>query len=77
MPPEKKRILHQADVEDVIQHLIDDDDLADRLEFAKRGTAVISSPTAPSATYVQAEITSLKTAIDEIRAALTAAGVTA
>ena len=39
--------------------------------------AAITSPTAPSASYVQAEATAAKTAIDAIRAALTAAGITA
>lgn len=39
-------------------------------------TAAIASPTAPGAAYVQAEATSAKTAIDSIRAALIAAGIT-
>lgn len=37
----------------------------------------ISSPTTPSANYVQAEATSAKTAIDAIRTALINAGITA
>lgn len=67
------RILHQEDVEEVIDARID---IADD-GYAIRGTAVIASPTAPSASYVQAEADSAKTAIDAIRAALTAAGITA
>lgn len=39
-------------------------------------TAAIASPTTPSATYVQAEAQSMKTSVDAIRAALTAAGIT-
>lgn len=39
-------------------------------------TAAIASPTAPGASYVQAEAASMKTAVDAIRAALTAAGIT-
>lgn len=78
--PEPKRILHQADVESVINVEITQAEVAqdaqNDAEFAKRGTAVIASPTAPSATYVQAEAASAKTSIDQIRAALTAAGIT-
>lgn len=39
--------------------------------------AAIASPTAPSAVYVQSEAAAAKTAIDAIRAALTAYGITA
>ncbi len=79
--PEPKRILHQSDVEEVINVEITQAEVAqdtqNDLEFAKRGTTVIASPTAPGAAYVQAEAASQKTAIDAIRAALTAAGITA
>lgn len=74
------RILHQEDTEAVINAEIDQaevvQDLENDAEFAKRGTAVIAAPSAPGATYSQAEVASLKTAIDAIRAALTAAKVT-
>ena len=53
-----EKILHEADVKDVIA------DVA-----PAKGTAVIASPSADAA--------SLKTAVDAIRAALTASGVTA
>jgi hypothetical protein len=53
-----------------------------RLGFKVAGTqvvgarqAAISSPTAPSAAYVQAEAASMKTAVDAIRAALMAHGL--
>lgn len=39
-------------------------------------TAAIASPTAPGAAYAQAEAASMKTAVDAIRAALTANGIT-
>jgi hypothetical protein len=39
--------------------------------------SAITSPTAPSASYVQAEATSAKTAIDAIRTALASVGITA
>jgi hypothetical protein len=75
------RILHQEDVEEVINVEIEEaelvQDVENDAEFAKRGTAVIAAPTAPGATYSQAEAASAKTAIDAIRAALTAAGITA
>lgn len=38
--------------------------------------AAITSPTAPSAGYVQAEAASMKTAVDAIRVALTNVGIT-
>lgn len=38
--------------------------------------AAIATPTAPSAGYVQAEAAAMKTAVDAIRAALTAIGIT-
>jgi hypothetical protein len=38
--------------------------------------AAIAAPTAPSASYVQAEAQSMKTAVDAIRAALTNIGIT-
>jgi hypothetical protein len=67
------RILHQEDVEEVINVEIEEaeviQDTENDAEFAKKGTAVIASPTADAA--------SLKTAVDAIRAALTASGVTA
>jgi len=39
--------------------------------------AAIASPTAPGATYDQAEAQSMKTAVDAIRTVLTANGLTA
>lgn len=69
MPP-VPRILHEEDVRAVVANEVAGD-------FAAKGSAVIASPSAQSATYVQAEATSLKTSIDQIRAALTAAGITA
>jgi hypothetical protein len=66
-------ILHQADVEEVINVEIEAaevvQDAENDAEFAKVGVAVIASPTADAA--------ALKVAVDEIRAALTASGVTA
>jgi len=38
--------------------------------------AAITAPTAPGAAYVQAEAAAMKTAVDAIRAALTARGIT-
>lgn len=37
--------------------------------------AAVTTPTAPSATYVQAEAASMKTAVDAIRVALQNAGI--
>jgi hypothetical protein len=81
MSEQPARILHQDDVEEVINVEVEEaeveQDAENDEEFAKRGVAVIASPTAPSAGYLQAEAASAKTAIDAIRAALTAAGITA
>ena len=67
------RILHQEDTEEVINVEIEEAELVQDAEnddeFAKVGVAVIASPTADAA--------SLKIAVDAIRAALTASGVTA
>lgn len=65
-------ILHQADVEAVIDAQIDDADDV----YARTGSTTIAAPTAPSASYSQAEAASMKTAVDAIRAALTASGIT-
>lgn len=66
-------ILHQADTEAVINVEIEQaevvQDTENDAEFAKRGVAVVASPTADAA--------SLKVAVDAIRVALTASGVTA
>lgn len=66
------RILHQTDVEAVVNAEIEEaeviQDVENDAEFAKRGTAVIASPTA--------DVAALKTAVDAIRAALTASKVT-
>jgi hypothetical protein len=68
-PVNDRTIPHQEKVEAVIDARV--------LEVAPHHvTGAIASPTAPSATYVQAEAASAKAAIDEIRAALTAAGLT-
>ncbi len=66
-------ILHQTDVEAVINAEIDE---ADDAYATKHTGTTIAAPSAPGASYVQAEMASLKTAIDAIRAALTASGVT-
>ena len=72
-----KRIPNQRDVENIADRIVDLDDIEEDAKFARRGTAVISAtPAAISGTYVQAEVAALKTTIDEIKAALTASGVT-
>lgn len=43
----------------------------------KTDAAAIAAPTAPGASYAQAEAASMKTAVDAIRAALVKAGITA
>jgi len=64
-------ILHQADVEEVIDDRIDvaDDD------YVHKGTTSIAAPTAPGATYAQAEAASTRTAVVNIINALVAAGL--
>lgn len=67
-PAADHTIPHQNLVEEVIDQRIVVDKAADDAAYAAQGTAVIASPTADAA--------SLKTAVDAIRAALTASGVT-
>lgn len=69
-------IPHQDLVETIVDERILANQADDVAAFALRGTATIASPTAPGATYSQAEMASLKTAVDAIRAALTASHVT-
>lgn len=66
-------ILHEDDVKDVIDAEVG---VLDDAYATKHTGTTIASPTAPGSSYVQAEMASLKTAIDSIRAALTASGVT-
>ncbi len=66
-------ILHQTDVEEVIDAQIDE---ADDAYATKHTGTTIAAPTAPGSSYSQAEAASMKTAVDAIRAALTASGVT-
>lgn len=75
-PAKLHTIPNQTKVEQVIDKRVSGDQANDNARFAKKGTTVIASPTAPGATYSQTEMASLKTAIDAIRAALTASGVT-
>lgn len=75
-PAADQTIPHQALVETVIDARIEANQDSDEAAFAAQGTAVITAPTAPGGTYSQAEAASAKTAIDAIRAALTASGIT-
>lgn len=75
------KILHQVDTEEVINAEIAEANVVanavDDATYARKGVTVVASPVAPGATYSQAEAAELKTAIDAIRAALTASGITA
>lgn len=66
-------ILHQDDVEAVIEDVIDanDNDYVIKLT----GGATIAVPASPGSSYVQAEVVALRTAISQIIAALHSAGV--
>lgn len=75
-PYEDTIIPHQDLIETIVDERVTANQADDVAAFAAKGTATIASPTAPGATYSQAEMASLKTAIDGIRAALTATGVT-
>jgi hypothetical protein len=68
-PVNDRTIPHQEKVEAVIDARV--------AEVAPHHvTGTIASPTAPGATYSQAEAASMKTAVDAIRVKLTAAGIT-
>lgn len=65
MPEED--ILHQADVEAVINEVIE--------EGVGQDQAAIADVAAPSGTYVQAEEAAMRTAINSILASLRVAGI--
>lgn len=48
-----------------------------KIYAVKTEAAAIAAPTAPSASYSQAEAASMKTSVDALRAAVKAAGITA
>lgn len=79
--PKDDIVPHQEKIEHIVDGKLDTyragDEQRRNAKFAVRGTATIAAPTAPGATYSQAEAQSAVAAINAIRAALTAAGITA
>jgi hypothetical protein len=76
-PYEDTILPHQDLIETVVDERISANQTEDVATFVSKGTTTVASPTAPGATYSQAEAASMKTAIDNIRAVLTARGITA
>lgn len=68
-PSKDRTIVHQDKIEKVIDKRIELDQTGDNAKFALQGTTVVASPAAVAA--------DLKVAVDAIRAALTAAKITA
>lgn len=66
---ESDTVLHQDAIEEIIDHRIDD-------QIQSKGAAIANLPAA-SATYVQAEATATRNALNSVLAALRAAGVIA
>jgi hypothetical protein len=67
-----KTIPHELKVRAVIA----DEATSEAMDLPAKTDLVIDSPGAPGATYSQAEVTALKTAIDDIREALIESGIT-
>lgn len=72
-----KTIPHEALVRAVINDEVADDIALAGEDYVVKVGGTIASPGAISGTYSQAEVAALKTAIDAIRAKLTASGLTA
>lgn len=75
--PNDDTVDKQDQHEALIRQELAAEDSSDRARFAKRGTSTIAAPTAPGATYDASVAASSVAAINAIRAALTAAGITA
>jgi hypothetical protein len=74
-PPEDQTILHQADVEAVIDDRLDDYEVTGSSDFVEKVGGTISVPASPGATYTQAEVVALRTAIAAILTKLQASGL--
>lgn len=73
--PEDQTILHQEDVEAVIDERLEDFEVTGSSDFVEKVGGTISDPASPGASYVQAEVVALRTAIVAILGKLRTAGL--
>ena len=74
-PPEDSTILHQEDVEKVVDERIENFDVTGSSEFVEKVGGTISVPASPGSSYNQAEVVALRTAIAAILTKLQASGL--
>lgn len=74
-PPEDQTILHQEAVEAVVDDRMENYEVTGSSDFVEKVGGTISVPASPGATYVQAEVVALRTAISSIITKLTASGL--
>ena len=74
-PSEDQTILHQDNVEDVIDQRLDSYEVTGSSDFVEKVGGTIAVPASPGASYVQAEVVALRTAISSIITALQSSGL--
>jgi len=74
-PPEDQTILHQADVEAVIDDRLDHYEVTGASDFVEKVGGTIADPASPGSSYVQSEVVALRTAIVAILGKLRTSGL--
>lgn len=74
-PPEDQTILHQADVEAVVDSRLEDFEVTGSSDFVEKVGGTIADPASPGGSYVQAEVVALRTAIVDILGKLRTSGL--
>lgn len=74
-PPEDQTVLHQEEVEKVVDQRLEDFEVTGSSDFVEKVGGTIAVPASPGASYVQAEVVALRTAISSILTKLQASGL--
>lgn len=74
-PPEDQTVLHQEDVEKVVDQRLEDFEVTGSSDFVEKVGGTIADPSSPGSSYVQAEVVALRTAIVSIIGKLEASGL--
>jgi len=74
-PPEDQTILHQQDVEQVVDQRIAGFEVTAASDFVEKVGGTIADPASPGSSYVQSEVVALRTAIVAILGKLRDAGL--
>ena len=72
---ETPNILHQEDVEAVVEDVIDNYEVPGDSDFVEKVGGTIADPGVPGAAYVEAEVVALRTAIVAILGKLRTSGL--